>query len=218
MRSISKGRNVLAAAVVFVLLGASTSQAQVGAGLLDPNIATEAQLTGLPHMTPAIVKTIIAQRPFMNIVDFNKFLLSQGLTQEQATAFYERAFIHVNLNTGTREEFLLIPRAGARMAHEFDEYRPWTSWAQFDKEIGKYFKTNPAEVQRFKQYLFIPIDINAASDDVLMTIPGMTSRWVREFKEYRPWKSKEHFQKEIGKYIKDNPKEVERLWRYVVIK
>ena len=46
--------------------------------------------------------------------------------------------MHINLNTGTREEILLVPGAGKRMAHEFDEYRPWKTWAQFDKEIGKY--------------------------------------------------------------------------------
>ena len=33
---------------------------------------------------------------------------------------------------------MLIPSAGKRMAHEFEEYRPWKAWAQFDKEIGKY--------------------------------------------------------------------------------
>ena len=38
---------------------------------------------------------------------------------------------------------------------------------------------------------------------------------VREFKEYRPWKTKARFEKEIGKYV--GPAEVARLWRYVVI-
>ena len=46
-------------------------------------------------------------------------------------------------------------------------------------------------------------------------IPGAGPRMVREFKEYRPWKTKEQFEKEIGKYV--GPKEVARLWRYVVI-
>jgi DNA uptake protein ComE-like DNA-binding protein len=207
----------LTAAVVALALTVPV-WAQVGTGLLDPNVATEAQLTALPHMTPAIVKGIMSTRPFMSIVDFNKFLLGQGLTQAQATEIYGRAFVHVNLNTGTREEILLIPNAGARMAREFAEYRPWVSWAQFDKEIGKYFPNDPKEVPRLKQYVFIPIDLNTATDEVFMTIPGFTPRWLREFKEYRPWTSQAQFEKEIGKYVKDNPKEVGRLWRYVTIK
>ena len=45
-----------------------------------------------------------------------------------------------------------------------------------------------------------------------------TPRWIREFKEYRPWTSQEQFTREIGKYVRSNPKEVTRLWRYVVIR
>ena len=39
---------------------------------------------------------------------------------------------------------------------------------------------------------------------------------LREFKEYRPYKSIEQFRKEIGKYV--NTKEVARLERYVTLK
>jgi DNA uptake protein ComE-like DNA-binding protein len=206
-----------AAALIVAVTCATAANAQVGAGLLDPNVATDQQLASLPHMTPAVVKNLIAQRPFLSIVDFNKFLLGQGLTQEQATELYGRAFVHVNLNTGTPEEILLIPRAGKRMVREFAEYRPWTSWAQFDKEIGKYFPSDPKEVPRLKQYVFIPIDLNKGTDDVFLTIPGLGPRMLREFKEYRPWTSKAQFDKEIGKYLTANPKELGRLWRYVVI-
>ena len=38
---------------------------------------------------------------------------------------------------------------------------------------------------------------------------------AKEFKEYRPWKAKEQFDKEIGKYV--GPKEMARLWLYFVI-
>jgi DNA uptake protein ComE-like DNA-binding protein len=143
----------------------------------------------------------------------NKFLLSQKLTQEQANAFYGKAFVHINLNTATAEEIMLIPGAGKRMAHEFEEYRPWRTWTQFQKEIGKY--VNQQEVARLAQYAFIPININTASDADIQTIPGVGARMLHEFKEYRPWKSMEHFYKEIGKYVDD--KEVKRLARYVVI-
>jgi DNA uptake protein ComE-like DNA-binding protein len=203
-------------AVAFVLVACligMTAHAQVGKGLVDPNVAPEKELLSLPHMTPAIVKAAMAQRPFGSIIEWNTFLLGQKLTPEQATAVYRRAFIHVNLNTGSREEILLIPGAGARMAREFAEYRPWRNWAHFDKEIGKY--VNQEETNRLKQYVFIPINLNTASDDDILSIPGAGQRMVREFKEYRPWKTKGQFEKEIGKYV--DQKEVARLWRYVVI-
>ena len=192
----------------------SNPSAQVGQGIADANTATEADLLTFPHMTPAIVKGLIEKRPFDTVVELNVYLTSQGLTPAQTADFYKKAFIHVNLNTGTREEIVLIPGAGNRMAREFPEYRPWKTWAQFDKEIGKY--VGQAETDRLKQYVFIPVNLNTATDEDILSIPGAGRRMVREFKEYRPWKAKAQFDKEIGKYV--GAKETERLWRYVEIK
>ena len=191
----------------------SAASAQVGKGLLDLNSASDKDLSALPHMTPAIVKGLTEKRPFASIVEANAFLTSQSLTAEQATDIYRKAFVHVNLNTGTPEEIMLIPGAGRRMVREFAEYRPWKTWTQFDKEIGKY--VGQAETDRLKQYVFIPVNLNTATDEDILSIPGAGSRMVREFKEYRPWKTKAQFEKEIGKYV--GAKEVARLWRYVVI-
>ena len=200
------------AALIYSL--APTLDAQVGKGTIaDVNTTAEKDLLSLPHMTPAIVKGLLEKRPFASVVDLNTYLTGQSLSPAQLTDFYGKAFIHVNLNTGTPEEILLIPGAGKRMAHEFAEYRPWKTWAQFDKEIGKY--VGQAETDRLKQYVFIPVNLNTANDEDILSIPGAGPRMVREFKEYRPWKTKQQFEKEIGKYVGAN--EVARLWRYVVI-
>jgi len=204
----------LSIAVLFgAVLLSSALIAQVGTGLLDFNTATDKELGGLPGMTPATVKGVIERRPFGSITELNTFLLEQKLTPEQAAEIYRKAFIHVNLNTATREEILLIPGAGNRMAREFAEYRPWRAWAQFDKEISKY--VGQVETDRLKQYVFIPVNLNTGTDLDILSIPGTGQRMLREFKEYRPWKTKEQFEKEIGKYV--GAKEVARLWRYVVI-
>ena len=201
-------------ALAFALDFGSILHAQVGKGsIVDVNTAAEKDLLALPQMTPAIVKGIIEKRPFASIVELNAYLTSQSLTTAQLNELYGKAFIHVNLNTGTKEEIVLIPGAGNRMVREFAEYRPWKTWGQFDKEIGKY--VGQAETDRLKQYVFIPVNLNTASDEDILSIPGAGPRMVREFKEYRPWKTKEQFEKEIGKYV--GAKETARLWRYVVI-
>ena len=201
--------------VLAALLVAASSIAQVGKSLavVDANTVSEADLAMMPGMTPAIAKATVAARPFDSIVAFNTFLLGQKLTQEQANAIYQKAFIHINLNTATGEEILLVPGAGKRMAREFDEYRPWKSYAQFEKEIGKY--VDAKEVARLAQYTFIPVNLNTATDADILSIPGAGARMVREFKEYRPWKTQGQFEKEIGKYV--DAKEVKRLWRFVTI-
>src|SRR5215467_11982042 len=143
-------------AVVLAVLAAlgSPAGAQASKGLIDPNTAAESELQSLPAMTPTIVKGIIERRPFKSVLELNKFLLDQKVPPEQAREFYRKAFVPINLNTGTRDEFMLIPGVGSRMSAEFMEYRPWKTWTQFDKEIGKY--VGQAETDRFKQYVFIP--------------------------------------------------------------
>jgi DNA uptake protein ComE-like DNA-binding protein len=200
-------------AIYLALSWGGPATAQVGKGLLDLNSASEKDLTALPHMTPAIVKGLLEKRPFATIVDAQTYLASQSVTPAQIGEIYRKAFVHVNLNTASPEEIMLIPGAGKRMVREFAEYRPWKTWGQFDKEISKY--VGQPETDRLKQYVFIPVNLNTATDEDILSIPGAGPRMVREFKEYRPWKTKEQFEKEIGKYVGAN--EVARLWRYVVI-
>ena len=202
-----------AAAIAFATTPATDLHAQVAPGLLDPNTASESDLLTLPHLSLPVVKALLEQRPFSSALELDVFLKGRGLGAEQLKELYGKAFVHVNLNTAPEAEFLLIPNAGRRMAHEFQEYRPWKSWAQFDKEIGKY--VDQAEVGRLKRYAFIPVKLNTAGDDELRSIPGVGNKMLHELKEYRPWKTQAQFEKEIGKYV--GPKEVARLWRYVVI-
>lgn len=208
-------RQWLCRGLVLVVLTGSAVSGQVGKslGVADANTVPERDLVSMPHMTPAIAKGLLAKRPFASITDLHAFLLSQKLTAEQAADFYGRAFVHINLNTATPEEILLVPGAGKRMVHEFQEYRPWRSYAQFDKEIGKYVGADKAA--QLAQFTFIPVRLNTASDADILTIPGAGQRMVREFKEYRPWKTREQFMKEIGKYVGEA--EAARMWRYVVI-
>lgn len=190
-------------------------RAQVGKsqGVVDANTASEQDLAKMPHMNPAIAKALVGVRPFKSITELNTFLVGQALTQEQAMDFYQKAFVHINLNTATRDEILLVPGAGTRMVREFTEYRPWKSWAQFDKEIGKYVGADATA--KLAQYCFIPVKLNTATDEDILSIPGAGPRMVREFKEYRPWKAWAQFDKEISKYV--GQKETDRLKRYVVI-
>ena len=208
-------KRILFVVLVMMLVIAAGAYAQVGKslGVVDANTVPEKDLLTFPHMTPAIVKGLIEKRPFASITELQAYLLSQNLTAAQAMEFYTKAFVHINLNTATSEEILLVPGAGRRMTIEFPEYRPWKTWAQFDKEISKYVGQEATD--KLKQYVFIPVKLNTATDEDILSIPGAGTRMVREFKEYRPWKTKEQFDREIGKYV--GPKETARLWRYVVI-
>ena len=192
-----------------------SAQAQVGnnTDVLNPNVADEDQLTGVAHLTGALVDAIVDQRPLANTLELNA-LLSQSLSEVQRAELYAELFIPINLNTAGGVEILLIPGMSNRMAHEFDEYRPYTSLVQFRREIGKYVDED--EVARLEQYVFVPLDLNSASREDFAGIPGVGNRMVREFLEYRPYESMEQFRREIGKYVDDD--EVARLERYMTIR
>jgi DNA uptake protein ComE-like DNA-binding protein len=208
---------VLAAVALIVSLAihAQSAHAQVGKSVtvVDANTISEADLAKLPAMTPALAKTLVSKRPFLSITALDQALTAAGLTREQITTLYGRIFIHINLNSAPREEILLIPGMGNRMLREFLEYRPYAALAVFHREIDKY--VDDAELARLEQYVFVPLDLNKASDADLLTIPGLGNRMLREFKEYRPYDGIERFRREIGKYV--SKEEVARLERYVTI-
>jgi DNA uptake protein ComE-like DNA-binding protein len=202
-------RNMLVA--VIVLSAALSAQVGKNQNVLDANTVSEKELVALPHMTATLAKTIIDRRPFASIKDLDALL--KGLTPQQRAELYGRLFVAINLNTAPRDEILLIPGVGARIAHEFEEYRPYKMLAQFRKEIGKY--VDQKEVARLEQYVFIPINLNTATDADILSIPGLGQRMLHEFKEYRPYKTMEQFRREIGKYV--SKQEVARMERYVTI-
>ena len=186
---------------------------RTNATIVDANAAPESELAVLPHMTQALAAALVAERPFLRIADFDAFLSGRSLDAAQRTEIYGRMFVHLNLNTASDEEIQMIPNVGTRMLREFKEYRPYVALAQFEREIAKY--VDDTELARLAQYVFVPMNLNTASDAALLSIPGLGDRMLREFKEYRPYVAMEQFRREIGKYVDDD--EVARFERFVTI-
>lgn len=201
-----------AVALTALLAGAAHAQVGKSLGVLDANLVSEKELQAAPHVTAAIAKAIVAGRPYASITALTP-VLGRSLKPAQVAEVYGKLFIPLNLNTASREEIVSIPRVGDKMVHEFLEYRPYKALAQFHREIGKY--VDDKELARLEQYVFVPVNLNTASDADLQTIPGLGSRMLHEFKEYRPYKSIEQFRREIGKYV--DKTELARLERYVTL-
>lgn len=177
-------------------------------GVLNANLATEDDLKNA-GLSAELIAQIITNRPFLSMTDFN------GLVDEaNREETYKKVFVPLNLNTTPEADFQWIPGVGDRMAHEFEEYRPYSSIKQFKKEIGKY--VDEEEVDRYLSYVFVPVELNTASEEDIKALPGVGDKMTHEFIEYRPYKSIEQFRKEIGKYVDD--KELKRLERFVYLK
>ena len=203
----------LTVAIAALAQGAAAwAQAGDRGDLLDPNLADADELGALPHVDEALAAAIVEGRPYLSAQQLDA-VLAASLDRGEREAVYAGMFRQIDLNSASREEIMVIPGMTRRMAHEFEEYRPYTSLDQFRREIGKY--VDEAEVARLESHVFIPMPLNTASEEDFSTIPGMTGRMVHEFEEYRPYTSIEQFRREIGKYV--DAAEVARLESYVTL-
>ena len=176
--------------------------------VLNANLATESELVKL-DISPYLVSIILNNRPFLSMHDFNKLLANYDKEE-----LFKKIFVPLNLNTTNEKDFKMIPGVGDRMAHEFEEYRPYKSIQQFKREIGKY--VDEIEVSRYLSYVFVPVELNTSSEDNIKDLPGVGNKMAHEFVEYRPYMNLNQFRREIGKYVDD--KELIRLERFVYLK
>ncbi len=176
--------------------------------VLNANLATESELVKL-EISPDLVSLILSNRPFLSIHDFNKVLANYNKEE-----LFKKIFVPLNLNTTNEKDFKMIPGVGDRMAHEFEEYRPYSSIEEFKREIGKY--VDDSEVIRYLNYVFVPVELNTSRESDIKNLPGVGNKMAHEFIEYRPYKNINHFRREIGKYV--DKKELMRLERFVYLK
>jgi hypothetical protein len=91
--------------------------------------------------------------------------------------------------------------------------RPFDDMLQVDATLGELMEAEAREA--LYSQMFLRLDLNTASAEEIMLIPGVGNRMAREFDEYRPYTEIIEFRREIGKYVDDA--EVARLEQYVLI-
>ena len=180
-------------------------------GVLNPNLATAEEI-GTLGLDEAAIEKLMSGRPHLDPLVFLG-LLKETVGEAQFDEMKAKLFLPMNLNTTAEGDFKMVPKVGDKMAHEFEEYRPYTSVAQFRREIGKY--VSDEEVAAYENYVFVPVNLNTASKEEILAIPGVGDRMLHEFEEYRPYENIEKFRREIGKYVDDD--ELARLERYVTL-
>ena len=119
----------------------------------------------------------------------------------------------LNPNLADEGELAGVAHLDAGLVDSIADGRPFASTLELDAVLSGSL----SEEQRAEVYgeLFIPLNLNTASGDEIMLIPGMNNRMTHEFEEYRPYTSLDQFRQEIGKYVDEA--EVARLEQYVFI-
>ena len=115
-------------------------------------------------------------------------------------------------NLVTEADLARLPHMNAALAKGVVARRPFKTI----KDLDGVLSSLPKE-QRTELYakLFVPINLNTATDEEILLIPGVGNRMLREFKEYRPYMALAQFHREIGKYV--DATELARLEQYVFV-
>ena len=116
-------------------------------------------------------------------------------------------------NTATQAQLAAVPGLQA-VAAQVIAKRPFAGPAAFDAALAA---ANLTPQQRAALYtsVWVPMNMNTSTRADFALVPGMTPRMIREFEEYQPYKSIEHFRAEIGKYV--SKEEVARFEQYLFV-
>ena len=118
----------------------------------------------------------------------------------------------VDANLVTEADLAKLPHMNAALAKAVVAKRPFKTVKDLDAALSSLKKEERTELYA---KLFVPINLNTATDEEILLIPGVGTRMLREFKEYRPYTALAQFHREIGKYV-DNT-ELARLEQYVFV-
>lgn len=118
----------------------------------------------------------------------------------------------LNANTATIEQ---MTAAGlpANVAQVVIAGRPYANVVNLSAKLRQTLSAEAAGAAL--ENVFVPVNLNTASEEEIKLIPGMTDKMVHEFLEYRPYENMAEFDREIGKYV--DAAEVARFRRYVTL-
>jgi len=119
----------------------------------------------------------------------------------------------VNPDLASEKELLAMPHLNATIVKSIVERRPFLKMTDLNSLLAQ--SLSKEQLAELYGKMFVQINLNTATDEEILMIPGTGKRMLREFLEYRPYKTLAQFHKEIGKYVND--KELARLEQYVFV-
>lgn len=174
---------------------------------IDVTSVTEASLQQLPGVSADDAAELVKAVPYADEAAFLT-ALSQFVSAEQlaaapqylaGTATATATWVLFNLNTASSDQFLTIPAMSDRMVDEFNEYRPYTSISQFQKEIGKY--VSEEEVAAYQKYLYVPVDPTQADEATLAQLPGVDADEAAELAKGVPYADANALLTALAQYV-----------------
>lgn len=124
------------------------------AALINPNNASADVIAAIPGVGVELAQRVISGRPYATPSALHA-VLKDAVDESGLKTIYSVMFVKVDLNTGSNADYQLIPTtlSPQKLAHEFEEYRPYSSLEQFGREMSKYVSAE--EVAFLQRYVVI---------------------------------------------------------------
>ena len=136
-----------------------------------------------------------------------------AMTDEAATDAAETETTVLDANTATAEDLAAVEGVSPELADAIVAGQPYASVTDLNAMLMETLSED--EAQAVLVNVFVPINLNTASEEEIRLVPGMTDKMVHEFEEYRPYADMGVFDREIGKYVDEE--EVTRFRQYVTL-
>ncbi len=120
----------------------------------------------------------------------------------------------VDPNTAPRDQLMTAPGVDSTLADALVAGRPYANMTAVDAVVGT--RLTAEQKDALYERVWMPLDLNSASEQEILLIPRVGDNMAHEFEEYRPYDAIERWRREMGKYVDST--EVARLEKYVVIR
>ena len=119
----------------------------------------------------------------------------------------------LDASTATAEELAAMEGVSDELAAAIVAGQPYADVTAFNAMLLETLSEE--EAAAVLETVFVPVNLNDATEEQIRLIPGMTDKMVHEFEEYRPYEDMAEFDREIGKYVDEA--EVARFRNYVTL-
>ncbi len=183
------------------------------------NAASDDQFLSIPGMGDKMLNEFHEYAPYTSIAQFRQEI--GKYVDEGVVAGYEHyLFVPVDPASADSATLAQLPGVSADIADQLSSGAPYADDAAFVASLSAVVSADFAALA--PEYLastaaasatWVKFNLNTASDDQFLTIPGMGDKMLDEFNEYKPYSSIVQFRQEIGKYVDES--QVSDWERYV---
>jgi DNA uptake protein ComE-like DNA-binding protein len=174
------------------------------------NAANDDQLLSIPGMGDKMLGEFHEYAPYTSIAQFRQEI--GKYVDEDVVAGYERyVYVPVDPASSDADTFAQLPGVSADIADQLTSGAPYADDAAFLAALSSVVSAEFAALApRFlastaaATATWIKFNLNTASDDQFLTIPGIGEKMLDEFNEYKPYSSIVQFRQEIGKYVDES--------------